>query len=117
MRHADHNVAHALVSNLLKGQVEQRNQAFAAFERKRFRTDELLANEFLENHCIGQADKDAPLFIRSKFEPVLGAFHPLLQPASLGCVVYVRELHANESAIGIVQALVDFMKDFAKRKG
>src|SRR5688572_16333156 len=108
MCHADDNVTHALVSNLLKGQVEQWNQALAAFERKRFCANELLANEFLENHCIGQAGEDASLFIWIKIEPVLRAFHPLLQPASLGCIAHVHELYANESAIGIVQALVNF---------
>src|SRR5213075_2657526 len=42
VRHAEHDLSHAMPGGALDCQIEQGNEAFAAFERKTLRADEFL---------------------------------------------------------------------------
>ena len=43
---------------------KQRNQAFGAFQREALRADELLLDELLEDHRVGQPREDPQLLVR-----------------------------------------------------
>ena len=105
--HADDDVAHALAAGLFDGQVQQRHQGLAAFEREGLGAEEFLAQELLEDDGVGEPDQDAKLFLAGKRQAVLGAFHAALEPVPGGRVVQVHELDADGAAIGVAQALED----------
>ena len=107
MGHAQDDFLHALVAGLFDGQVEQRDQAFGAFERKAFCADEFFANELLESDGIGQAGENAQLFLAADLDAIFGRFHPFLKPATNAEIVDVHELHADGAAVGIAQTLND----------
>ena len=72
MGHAQHDFVDALVAGLLDRQVQQRDQALGAFERKALRAEELLADELLEDHGVGQPRENAQLRAVRQRQPVLG---------------------------------------------
>src|SRR5207248_9864500 len=90
------------------GKAKQRNQTFGALERKAFRADELLMDEFLEDDGIGQAGENAKLLAAAEVDAIGSAFHPLLKPLTHEQFIDVHELHTNRPAIGIAQPLDDF---------
>ena len=59
--HAQHDFFDAVVAGFFQCQIQQRNQRFGAFERKRFGTDEFLAHELFKNHRIGQSRQNSNL--------------------------------------------------------
>ena len=83
MGHADDDFLDALFAGLFDGQIEQRNQAFGAFERKGFRADKFLADEFLEGHGVGQPGENAQLLVARELEAVFASF-PCGAAASAG---------------------------------
>ena len=76
MGHAQDNFLDALFGRLFDGQIQQRNQALAAFQGKALGPDEFFADEFLERDRVGQAGEDADLLLARQFQPVARAFHP-----------------------------------------
>src|ERR1041384_3247898 len=105
MCHAEHNCVTALLAGFLDCEIEQRNQTLRAFKRKTFRTDKFLANEFLERDGISESREDAELLLARELQPVFGALHPRLQPATNGEVVDVHVLDANGTAVRVAQLL------------
>ena len=103
MRHAQHNFLGSLVGGFLDRKVQQRDQTFAALQRKAFCADKFSADEFLERHGVRQPRKNADLLVARELEAVARALHPFLQPASDGKIINVHELHADGPAIGIAQ--------------
>ena len=73
MGHAQHDFLDALLGRLFDGQVQQRNQALAPFQRKAFGADKFLADEFLERHGVGQAGENADLLLARQFEAVVAS--------------------------------------------
>ena len=63
MGHAQHDLVDALLAGLLDRQVQQRDQALGPFQRKALRADELLLDELLEDHGVGQPREDAQLLV------------------------------------------------------
>ena len=104
MRHAQHDLFHAVGRRLLDRQDEQRDQALGPLERKTLRADELLLDELFENHRVRQAGEDADLLIAAQGAPVLADLHALLQPLAHLLIVDVHELHADRTAVGVPQA-------------
>src|SRR6185503_4739563 len=73
MRHAEDDFANALLSSFFNRQIEQRNEAFRAFEGKRFRANEFFPDEFFERHGISEPRQDAQLLVARELQAVLGA--------------------------------------------
>ncbi len=95
MSHAEHDFFDPLFAGFFKSEIQQRNQAFRTFQRKRFRADEFFADEFLERHRISEAGQDAQLFRTAQLQAVFGRLHPFAQPAPDREVVDVRVLHPD----------------------
>ncbi len=53
VRHRQDHTADPMIASFFQGAIEQRNQALGPFERKRFGSDELLADELFEDRCVG----------------------------------------------------------------
>ena len=101
--HAENNFAHAVLAGALDGEVEQRNEAFAAFERKAFRADKLLAHELLEHDRIREPGKNAQLPLTRHRLPIGAAFDALLHPVPHLPVVDVQVLKADRPAVNLAQ--------------
>jgi hypothetical protein len=71
MGHADLDQARAVVHGLLDHQVEQRDQALRALEREALRAEELLPDELLEDHGVGQPAQDPELLLPRQLDPIL----------------------------------------------
>jgi hypothetical protein len=70
VRHAQHDLADSLLRRPLDRQVQERDQALAALERKALRAQKLLAHELLEDHRFGQAREDPALLFAGQRFPV-----------------------------------------------
>ena len=81
MRHAHHDFLGAVARAAFDHLVEQRNQAFAAFERKTLLSNVTRLQEFLQRLRIGQALQQLFLERGGDAESALRAFDSLLQPA------------------------------------
>src|SRR4029077_8177892 len=108
MSHRKDNLIETFFGSPFNGQLQQRNQTLAAFQRKAFRADEFLANEFFEDNRVGQAGHNADLLVSAKLEAVFRTFHALLQPSPCGEIINVHELHADRTAVSVSQAAKDF---------
>ena len=107
VRHGDDDFLHALLARTLKREVQQRDEGFAAFERKRLGADELALDELFEDHRVGQTCEDPDLFFARQLHVVFSRLHPPLQPAPHVQVVDVHELHADGPAVGVLQLVHD----------
>src|SRR6185369_17794682 len=107
MPHPHDDFINPLLSRLVNGQVEQRNQTLAAFQRETFGADEFLANEFLENGRIGKAGKNAQLFLARQLDAVFRPLHPHLQPAPFSERIDMHVLHTDGAAIGVSKPFED----------
>src|SRR5688500_16506215 len=56
--HGKYNFSGAIVTSLFDREVEQRNQAFAAFEREALRPCKFSLQKLLERNCVGQPLQD-----------------------------------------------------------
>ncbi len=103
--HGQHDFANALVAGLFDGQVQQRDQAFGPFQREAFGA----GNRFWMNSSKIAASVSRVRMrncsLRLSVQPVLGAFHPVLQPLPHVQIVDVHELHADRAAVGVAQPL------------
>src|SRR5690606_8363794 len=70
--HADDDVVDAAVAGPLNRQIKQRNQRFAAFDRKALGADELLLDELFKDDGVGETRQDADLTAATQGEPVAG---------------------------------------------
>ena len=108
MGHADDDFRNALRPRQLDRETEQRDKAFRAFKRETLRADELLSDEFLENHGVGQACQNPQLLGAAEIGAIGTAFHALLKPVPHEQIVDVHELHTDRPAIRVSQPLDDF---------
>ncbi|OPZ13663.1 MAG: hypothetical protein BWZ10_02004 [candidate division BRC1 bacterium ADurb.BinA364] len=108
VRHAQHDLAHPVFARLLDRQIEQRNQAFGAFERETFGAGEVALDELFEDRRVGQAGQDAQLRLARQLQAVQRRFHSPLQPLADRQIVDVHELRPDAAAIRGAQAFEDF---------
>src|SRR5215475_2742801 len=108
MRHCDDNLLDFLLGGLVDGKVQQRDQAFAPFQRERLGSEIFPAEKFLEDDRVREPGEDANLFLAAKVESILRAFHALLQPMPYRQFVDVHELDADGATIGVAEPLEDF---------
>ena len=106
--HAEDNFLDALLSGAFDRQIEQGDETFRAFEGEAFGSDEFFTDKFLESDRVCETCEDAELFLARDLQPVLGAFHALLQPLARDQVVDVHVLDADGSAISVPEAVEDF---------
>src|SRR6516225_5532811 len=78
MSHRKNDLIETFFCSPFNGQLQQRNQTLAAFQRKALRADEFLANEFFKDNRVGQAGQDAELLLSAELETVFRTFHALL---------------------------------------
>src|SRR5262245_38883553 len=95
MSHSNHDFIDALRSRFFDRQVEQRYEAFAAFEGKRFGADVFFLKEFFKNDSIREPFEDSNLFFIVELDSVFAALHAFLKPVPGVYVVDVHELHAD----------------------
>ena len=105
VRHAEDDLIDALIAGPLDGQIEQRNEAFAAFQRKTLGADVFLLQELFENHGVGQPRQNAQLAFAAELQPIGRPFHAFLQPLADRHIIDVHELHADRAAVGLAQAV------------
>src|ERR1700743_2443595 len=70
MRHAHDDLFHALAARFFNSEVQQRNQAFATFQRKGFCAEEIFTDEFLEDDSVSQTCEDADLRLAWQFNAI-----------------------------------------------
>ncbi len=93
--HGNDNFGYPLGAGFLYGQIEQRNQRFAAREREALRPYELLLDEILEDGCVRQLGQNPDLRFAVHIQPVALTLHAGLKPGAYLQVVDVHELHAD----------------------
>ena len=103
MRHADDVLRDAEFSAVFDHRVQCRDQCFGAFDAEALGTDELLAEELLEDHRFVQLLQDLLLLVQREGGRVARAFHALLHPLDLLGIADVLELHTDAGAIGLFQ--------------
>src|SRR5215510_13152582 len=108
MGHGDDDLLDFLLGGLVDGKVEERDQAFAPFQRERLGPEVFPAEKFLKDDCVGEPGEDANLFLAAKVESILRPLHTLLQPVSDCQFVNVHELGADRPAIRVAEPLEDF---------
>ncbi len=106
--HPQHDLVDAMLAGLFDRQVQQRDQALRSFQREGLRADIFLADKLLEDHRVGQARENADLGLARNRQAVLARLHPLAEPIADVQVVDVHELHADRSAIRVLQPIIDF---------
>ena len=104
MGHGQHDLVDLLLAGLFDGQLQQRDQAFGAFERKALGALKSLLDEFFEDDCVGEALEDLELLLAAEVAAIFGALHAVLQPLADAQVVHVHELHADDAAVRVAQA-------------
>ena len=107
MGHPQNNAGHALLTGVFDGEIQQRNQALAAFQGKALRPDEFCPDKLLEHHRVRQSRENAKLSLPAEGQPVLRALHAFLQPIAHPIIVNVHELNADGAAVGAAQPLDD----------
>jgi hypothetical protein len=76
MGHRDDDLVDAVVfTRRFEGQVEQRDQALAAFEREALGADELLVEELLEDLRVGELGQDPELLLAGERDLISGLLH------------------------------------------
>jgi hypothetical protein len=105
VRHADHELFHAVLTGAVDHQLQQGDDALRALEREALGTDVLRMQELLEDLSVDQLGEDPHLLFVRELDAVLRGLHPLLQPgADLG-LFDVAILDADAAAIRLLQAL------------
>jgi hypothetical protein len=108
VRHADHDLLHALLARALDQLVHAGDEALAAFEREALLTDVLGVQESLQALGGGQAVEDVDFLLAREVRRAARALEPLLPPALLGRLGDVHELGTDAAAVGVAQGLHDF---------
>ena len=78
--HRHHDFDHAVFGGGFKREVQQRNERFGPFQRKRRRAEVLLADELFEDHGVGQPRENAELDLARRRTVDVVGFDPLLDP-------------------------------------
>ena len=94
VRHGQYDFVHLLLACLFDRQLQQRDQALGAFERKALGAQKLFADELFEDDGVRQADKDARLLAAAQVDTIAAAFHPFLQPIAHEQIIDVHALLA-----------------------
>ena len=108
MGHGHHHFDNAVVGGCFQGEIQQRNQRLGAFQRKRLGAQILLADEFFEDHGVGQPSEDSQLDIARRRFVELALLDSLLQPFAHVAVGDVHVIEADEAAIGFFQPINQF---------
>ena len=99
MRHSDYDFLDAVPARVGQQLIEQRNRAFAAFQRKTLLADILGMQIFFERASCHQAIEQPAFFCRSKYKLTAQGFEPLLNPAFLCGLHNVHVFRADGAAI------------------
>ena len=107
MRHADHDLLHALGTGALHQFVHRRDEALAALEREALLADVLGVQVALEALGRGERVEDVDLLLGAEARLAADRLQALLPPALLGRLGDVHELRADGAAVGFAQRLQD----------
>src|SRR5690606_16442598 len=103
VRHADHDLLHALLASALNQLVENRNQRLAALEREPLLADVPSVQIPLDAFGSGQAREDAATLVRAERPARPSGLELLPEPQTLPGTGNVRELRRELAAIDLLQ--------------
>ena len=110
MRHADHELLHALLARSLNEIVEHRNQRLAALEREPLLADEARVQVALDTLGARETVQDRRLLGRAERPVHAGRFELLAQPEPLAGARDVRELGRELAAVDLLQQREDVLE-------
>ena len=108
VRHANHDLANALLAGAFQRFVQQRDQAFRALKGKPFLADILAVQIALDALGGGQGRQQRPLFIGLRVGPAPGVLESRLNPVLDVAVDDMHVLGADVLAIGLPQQRQNF---------
>jgi hypothetical protein len=117
VRHADHQLAHAVRRRILDDRIEQRDQRFGALEPEALLPDEARVEEALEQLGRRQLLEDAQPLLVGGNRGVLRLLHAPHQPLARAGVLDVRELDADLAAVRRAQAPEDLHERLDRAAG
>ena len=105
MGHPDDHFLDAELRRALREDIEHRDHALSALERKALGPRVLRVEKLLEDFCVGQLGEDSDPLFSTEVDVVPGELHSVAEPVSSLTLLEEGVLDANGPRVGILQSV------------